>query len=47
MLFRGVWWHLENNYIVFLGRETDPDFKYEGPNLMPFNENTLQSAKLH
>ena len=43
----GVWWHFEENDIIFHDSEDDPDIRVEGPELLHFSNNNLQSISKH
>lgn len=41
---KGVWWHYENESIVFHDGHDDPNFHDEGPNLLNFRSSSLQEV---
>ena len=43
----GVWWHVENNTIIFHDGDTNPDFREEGPSLMSYENCSLDELTDH
>lgn len=41
---KGVWWHFEDNHIVFHDSSDDPKFQDEGPPLLNFRSSSLKEA---
>ena len=44
---QGVWWHREEENIIFHDGDDDPNFRIEGPTMMDFKTNNLQSVSHH
>ena len=43
----GVWWHVENNVVIFHDGDSHPDFREEGPLLMSYENTNLNELPTH